>query len=251
MKIVVIGDIHGKPIWKQLLEPHIKSADVIIFIGDYVDAWKCDNHTMITNLENIIQFKKDNMEKVELLLGNHDIQYMYYPKYRCSGFRNEIAFTLGELFYSNKDLFKVAYGYTNDKNQYLFTHAGISQVYFYWLMDQIAGKDDFDRMEFEAYLGKPSDTQYETFADYLNAIAQTHYRDWLFAVSPVRGGHFEPYGGIVWADKTETQYDMLEGYHQVVGHTPVDKITTITNGFDPITYIDCLDSNPEVYILEV
>lgn len=33
-KIIVFGDIHGRPIWKKVLEKEY-DADLIIFLGDY------------------------------------------------------------------------------------------------------------------------------------------------------------------------------------------------------------------------
>lgn len=36
MKILILGDIHGRTIWKQIIEN--ENPDKIIFLGDYVST---------------------------------------------------------------------------------------------------------------------------------------------------------------------------------------------------------------------
>jgi hypothetical protein len=59
--------------------------------------------TIDRNLQDIIALKKACPEKVLLLLGNHDVQYMFYPHFRSSGFRDrQIKEKFGGLcFYTN------------------------------------------------------------------------------------------------------------------------------------------------------
>ena len=37
-KIIVIGDIHGRTIWKQIVAAN-PDADLFVFIGDYFDSF--------------------------------------------------------------------------------------------------------------------------------------------------------------------------------------------------------------------
>lgn len=75
MKVRVIGDIHGESWWKELAND-IDKIDLCIFLGDYVDSYTVSNEDMINNLLDIIQFKKDNSDKVILLYGNHEWNYL-------------------------------------------------------------------------------------------------------------------------------------------------------------------------------
>jgi hypothetical protein len=50
-------------------------------------------------------------------------------------------------------------------------------------------------------------------------------------------------GGIMWADRSETREDNLDGYHQIVGHTSIARNTTIEQNGSSITYIDSLHSD--------
>ena len=73
MKILINPDIHGRIFWKYSIE-HKGEFDKIIFLGDYLDAYSPD--LLVNekdNFKEIIQFKKDNLDKVILLLGNHEI----------------------------------------------------------------------------------------------------------------------------------------------------------------------------------
>jgi len=70
MKIIAIGDTHGDPLWKSIVNVE-KDAGLFVFIGDYFDSFLYSLEQQINNFKDIIQFKKDNMNKVILLVGNH------------------------------------------------------------------------------------------------------------------------------------------------------------------------------------
>ena len=61
MKVLnIIGDIHGRSVWKDLVIPEA----INVFLGDYFDPY--DNilkDDLVSNFEAIIQYKKDNPQK--------------------------------------------------------------------------------------------------------------------------------------------------------------------------------------------
>ncbi|QHT66408.1 metallophosphoesterase [Rhodocytophaga rosea] len=234
MKIIAIGDIHGKSVWIRASQDN-KEADLVIFLGDYVDG-SLSNQEIYDNLHTILEIKKLMPEKVILLIGNHDLQYFYYPAYRCSGFRAEAQPALSALFTENKDLFSVAYQYKN----YLFTHAGISGRWFETHQEKLTAAGLTETKE--------------NLAQVLNEINQTLARGMLHRVSMYRGG-LHASGGITWADKKETMNDPFPGFHQVVGHSRVKEITRIdfsaTFADTSITYTDCLDQTTAFLTLQV
>ncbi len=227
MKIIAIGDIHGRDTWKKV---NVDAFDKIIFIGDYVDSRLLSAALIIQNFKEIIALKKVLRDKVVLLLGNHDIHYLFYPDFLNGGLMENSQKELIELFVSNRDLFQVAYQVKN----YLFTHAGVSINWY---------------TEHEQYFkSNPS-----TVADVLNVLYfDRKDSDILFEAGPIRGGR-DRFGGIVWADKIETQNDFLVGYHQIVGHTKVPKIERHDGAADDssITYIDVLSVSESFYELEI
>lgn len=71
-RYLVIGDIHGRTIWKGIIEK--ENPDKVIFLGDYVSTHDNISSTQqINNLEEILAYKEDNPDKVILLRGNHKI----------------------------------------------------------------------------------------------------------------------------------------------------------------------------------
>ncbi|HSC52600.1 MAG TPA: metallophosphoesterase [Phnomibacter sp.] len=86
MKIIALGDIHGRTAWKQIVAN--MDFDRVVFVGDYFDSR--DNHTgaeQVQNFKEIIAYKKANMQKVVLLFGNHDFHYLNMVNETYSGFQ--------------------------------------------------------------------------------------------------------------------------------------------------------------------
>lgn len=226
MNVISVGDLHGKNCWKKI---DLNRYDQIVFIGDYVDSEIHSNLEILSNLYELLRLKKTFPDKVVLLLGNHDIQYLYYPDYRCSRFRPDVQPEISNIFIEHRPLFQIAY----QQGNYLWTHAGISKQ---WCGHHQHLLNDFQR-------------QFATtdLASTLNAIALSSRQHHLHEVGPIRGGKQGIAGGITWADQSETIHDFIEGYHQIVGHTPVNKIVTATAENGSITYIDCLNTVEDYY----
>lgn len=240
MKILVIPDLHGSNIWKPMInEPH----DLCVFLGDYCDSFTYSNEYIINNLLDIIQYKKDNFEKVVLLLGNHELPYIYLNdrRFKCSGHRPEIDFTLNYIFRENKDLFLNAFQVDN----FIFTHAGIQHNWFI--------------QEFKGNLN-------ENIAKQLNNPRNREQLNALYYVGLKRRGFGSldrhNVGGIFWCDKDELKKP-LKGYIQVVGHTHINKLVMQKRKDSIILFCDYLhytyadevdepliiDTNDKIYLL--
>jgi predicted MPP superfamily phosphohydrolase len=271
MKIMSIGDIHGRNQWKHAIfgsimdyenwrreadngihefmadqYPTLNSVDKIVFVGDYVDSFDVKNPEMKLNLEEIIHLKRTMPEKVVLLLGNHDIQYIV-PNQICSGYRPEMKYDFEHLFRSNLDCFQAAYyhetedPYKNIKRT-LWTHAGVTQG---WLTsvkefiesDRFRHKEDFKDMD----RARPDEIINKLW-EYQVSI--------LFNVDSDSGG-MSRWAGPMWVRPRRLSWEALEGYDQVVGHTPQRTVkemvtekaseTTFTHMIDTIFLIDCLE----------
>lgn len=228
MKILVISDLHGKDVWKQA---NTSDYDRIVFLGDYTDGYIFDDETIYTNLNTIIRQKQEHPDKFILLIGNHDAQYLHFPRYRCSGFREQAQPELSALFMKYDKLFQIAY----QQGDFLFTHAGVTTK---WLAHFLA--------QTGRHINLP--TSEVNLAGLLNEIHQQSdgIRDILFDAGPVRGGR-QALGGPVWADRSETKVDYLTGFHQIVGHTPVSDFGTMGNKESSITYTDVLQTRTAFY----
>lgn len=225
LKILSVGDIHGKDILYKIIKV-ADEYDKIIFVGDYVDSFNISDNEILYNLNSIINFKKENLNKVELLLGNHDLQYYFANnrKHLCSGFRHEMFPQLHEVFNTNKLLFKASYQYKN----YLWTHAGISSN-----LSILIDRMPHDKSEWSPEINRM-----------FNA-----YDDSLFLVGYDRGGNYK-LGSIFWAHIDETRWSIVKGLHQIVGHTIVENITIETLDDDSsISYVDCLEHGQEEFLV--
>ena len=227
LNILIVADLHGLTKWKDI---DSRNWDKIIFLGDYVDSFTIDGIHILSNLNDLIEFKKQNMDKVVLLIGNHDNSYNLIHDHKaivnnisfgCSGFNEKMSYSYKKLYMENETLFQATYQVDN----YLFSHAGLSKWDY---------KTNYKR-EHEYHYSEM------TLSEYLNMLYEK--RDpRLFVIGHRRGGA-NKFGSIFWADYIETSDSILDNYHQVVGHSPIPQLTTVVNKEKngSVTYCDTLE----------
>jgi predicted MPP superfamily phosphohydrolase len=223
MKTVSIGDTHGKEIADVVIKI-INEHDKFIFMGDYVDSPEIDNISIKKNLSDIIFLKKRYPEKIILLWGNHDIQYFIDNGHYCSGYRPGMKKELHEIFYSNADLFQLAY----QADDYLWTHAGVSAWWFEFRFLPFAEKQKKDA----------------SFSELLNLAFDKRYKA-IFDVGYSRNGDTEA-GGQLWCDIEELEDDPWTELNQIVGHNRVDQFERIKKDNREIVFIDVLHNTETV-----
>ena len=218
---IAIGDVHGLDLWRDVLEAHPESR--IVFLGDYLDPFfYMSKVRLLGNLREIIDFKRSRPEDTVLLLGNHDLHYFCEEASPASRFDAGIAGEASSLFLDNLDLFQYAF----QDGEYLFTHAGVSQLWF-----------DYD------FCGDAS----RSVAEQLNNPAADQVPA-LLRVGSARGGRACDTGGIFWADKSELE-EPLYGFTQIVGHNRVAEVTEHTGpGGGKVVFCDCLRNGLYLYI---
>lgn len=124
---IIFGDIHGRNIWKKIVEEN-PNAEYYIFLGDYFTSREnIDVEDQIRNYEEILEFKKQNLDRVILLRGNHDLealkQYHWaecWPKFYSTYFREN----------DNAETFLKYTQWCFEINNVVFSHAGISDTWF-------------------------------------------------------------------------------------------------------------------------
>ncbi len=130
MKICVLGDVHGLRSWRGIVDAERDSVDRFIFLGDYVDD-KTQGSTpreQSDNLRDILHFANE-FGAVDLLLGNHDMQYAGGS--RCNTPSAELETLVRGVIVDGVEngTFKVCVEY----DKYLFSHAGVSRA---WMNSQ-------------------------------------------------------------------------------------------------------------------
>lgn len=195
MKILVLGDIHGRTIWKDIIEK--ENPDKIIFLGDYVSTH--DNISadqQLSNLNNILNYKEENSDKVILLRGNHDTQHLGYYWAECSGWDPKIWQYMSESSFKERFLKLTQWVHIDDDLKVIFSHAGISNI---WMNNSdIDSVYDINKLEPSELFGFTPDSPYDYYG---NSITQPP--TWI---------------------RPQALYECnIADWDQVVGHTPVIK----------------------------
>ena len=211
MKIVAIGDIHGRDYWKQIIEQE-QDADIFVFVGDYFDSFTIKGPDQINNFLDIVEFKKSSNASVILLIGNHD--YHYYPGIEdsgTSGYQTLMAPSIKHVVSDNKQYLQAAY----QVGEFVFTHAGLSSE---WLDDIVDGwsVDSLDATINDLFRFQP------------NKLAYRSYKQVGSTVYGVGGYGSETFQGPLWirpkALMAANKKTLRKQIIQVVGHTPQDSI---------------------------
>lgn len=229
MKVLVLGDIHGRKVWKEIIEK--ENADKIIFLGDYVSTHDgISQEEQIENLKEILSFKEENPEKVILLRGNHDTQHLGYYWAECSGYFPEVAHWLMEPENKERFLKNTQWVYIDEDLRIIFSHAGVSKIWVQKEIEHIINLSYEDLSEDALYI--------------INSIEPCE----IFGFIP--DNPFDMYGdsvtqSCVWIRPKTLAKCMIEGYTQVVGHTPVKRecvdIHQTTKGHQHLWLCDALN----------
>lgn len=217
MKVLIFGDIHGRLCWYNIIEK--ESPDKIVFLGDYVSTHESiSEEQQCSNLEDILNYKEENSNKVILLRGNHDIQHLGYYWAECSGYFHKVA----EYMISIKDRFLTDTQWIYVEGNIIFSHAGISKT---WFKDSgFKDLDDINTRQPSELFGFIPEHPFDFSGD---SITQP----------------------CVWIRPQSLVKDALDGYIQVVGHTPVRKITNLKSIKDEWPEIWLCDNLPDEYLI--
>lgn len=226
-KVIFIGDIHGRPDWRETALEGMKKFQEVVFLGDYFDSFDISSALQIDNFMAFLSFIKKKGGTA--LLGNHDYAYIHGFS-SISGYQFGQAHRYQQLLNNNTDLFKIAWGYRDDKHNYtLATHAGITQTFWnrYVLPElkeggfvhKIVGGNPVEDLEIHEILNYLKDK-----------------KDLMWKVGSMRGGVGTP--GPLWADIQELMEEPMAGINQVVGHTASHSITLDFPGDNFIAKVD-------------
>ena len=224
MKIVAIGDTHGRDVWKKIVEKE-KDADDIIFIGDYFDSFDIPYKNQMDNFCEILAFKQENHGKVSLLLGNHDFHYIS-PEERYSGYQSQYAHLIGKIVQEaiDADLITVC----RKRDNYIFTHAGITKT---WAEKN--GVENFNKP------GREMWAMLKNCPNIFKFTANSYHDNYGDSITQPP----------IWVRPEALMSDPFDGCGeeiiQVVGHTKFDGVQIK----DKFIFIDCLDYRNEYLII--
>jgi predicted MPP superfamily phosphohydrolase len=217
MKTIIIGDIHGRDLWKRIVDVEA-DADRIVFLGDYFDSFDIPGVVQLQNFLDIIDFKKNSNKEVVLLFGNHDYHYMPgFIGMGYSGYQTGLAYQFREAISANLEHLQMAHLFDN----VLCSHAGISPE---WL---------------EISFGKPKDESEHNWStdtlDDVRDVVELINEHFKFKPSIFEFNGWDPHGdntyqtpiwirpaSLMASNKKNTS--LKKHVIQVVGHTQVKNI---------------------------
>lgn len=221
MRIIALGDTHGRNHWKQIINQ--EPFDKVIFIGDYFDTHEdITPEKQISNFEDIITFKKAHRDKVILLFGNHDYHYLKTSNEIYSGYQREQHVNIQDIIHSALDagLLQMCFVWQH----FLFSHAGITKT---WCSNNHIHLNTIDVSINNLFISQP---QAFKFAWGKNQSAS--------------GDDVEQ--SPIWVRPNSLYIDKVDSYIQIVGHTTQLKLMLDND----VLLIDTLGTSMEYLIIE-
>lgn len=230
MKIIALGDTHGRVKWKEIIDKH-KDADKIVFIGDYFDTRTggVSGGRQITIFNEITALKEADPDKYVLLFGNHDFHYLRGIGETYSGYQAGLAIDIGEAIHEalRKGLLQMCYKH----DKFFFSHAGITKT---WCEDILGTRTP----------------NLNTLEQSVNDMFKYQPHHFKFRI----GDNFDETGDDVtqspiWVRPMSLAKDMVDDITCIVGHTQVRQLG-LNEEFPRLILIDCLGYTDEYLIIE-
>lgn len=230
MKTLVISDVHGRTIWKDIIKKETSNIDRIVFLGDYVDSFDISPEQQRQVLEEVFEFKKTSEKPVILLIGNHDLSYIPVDGQinPCSGYQPYSAPKYEEIYEKNKEHLQACFV---DEHGVIYSHAGISTI---WLKD--------NNIEYQKSTS-------QELGEYVNKAWKTNPKAFWYNVEDRSGYGQHPAQSPTWI-RPRTLVDYSVDALQIVGHTRVRYIDHPPKGIK-IYLVDNLEDQTNPYYITI
>ena len=207
-KILILPDVHES--FEKMI--HVlntlgKTADRVVWVGDYFDAKPVSNEENVRNMALFLKNNIDN-ERYDFGLGNHDAHYLFDDReFKCSGYNGITKQIVTEHLGQLRHRFKLFNWLAPDV---LLTHAGLSHQ---WL--DTVHLEDAPLADLQAWTLRLQE-MWVTGEQHQDCGGVTPF-DLVSAVGSCRGGYHHT-GGIIWCD-WRYEFQPITGLTQVMGHT--------------------------------
>lgn len=216
MTLFIIPDVHQDWMTARKLRESNQalSSDAVVWLGDFLDDFDSTKEDFIETLK-VVHDAFDRGDRV--LFGSHDLQYVFGPRYICSGYQSAYKELIDDDL---RNLWREKGGSSltvehDESATVLLSHAGFCDS----LLDFAAGGKDHHFVK--TYLKE----------GVVNSVTSAGW---------VRGGKF-PYGGPFWLD-WNVEFMPVEGFNQVVGHTRSKEIVRECSAVDGSSINFCIDN---------
>lgn len=225
---VVIGDLHGRTVWRQIVADN--PGCHVVFLGDYFDCTRKHYYSpreQVENFKAIVDLKISRPDEVTLLWGNHDFHYLrgLPSDERYSGMQHHAYLDIQEVLEINAaylDVCRVSDGV-------VYSHAGLSDL---WVMASLASEERTeDRLQ---------RAMNELF------IADRCSFGFVWGTGAPDGDH--PLQGPLWIRPMSLSQHAYGSYLMVVGHTgPLSVVRGMEFQHDRILMADSFSLDEPYY----
>jgi len=220
--MIIIPDIHGRSFWHGIVAAY--PDEQFLFLGDYIDPYPWEGLKPtdgIEQLERVIALKRSNPSRVILLLGNHDLAYIYPSTIKASRHNSFYEDTIQQIFVDNLECFQMAYAKQIAGKEYVFSHAGFHPAW----------------VESHASVFNKANS-YSTLVSLCNELLRGEDISFICSLADISASRYgsSASGSMIWADEEEyVGIPLPKHVYQVFGHTQQDESAIITS------YYACLD----------
>ena len=220
-KYLIIGDLHCRSIWKDIVTKEWESYDKIIFLGDYVpprhDVQLDDPTDACGFLYEVLEYKDQNPDKVILLRGNHDMQALGYYWAECyPKVHPKVAAYCRTDDIKNWFLNNTQWIYQIPNTNIVCSHAGISEKFLDNICKYFKSQDGWD---FNIY-------DQDELINHINDIPPCE----LFGFTPCKLSDYTGESSTqpcTWIRPYTLLHYGIKNIIHIVGHTPVKNICNI------------------------
>lgn len=218
MKIIFIGDLHGK---HEIVDKVMDKDGFKIFLGDFMDSYDRSVKDHELTIQKVLTAVKSR--EAASVIGNHEMSYLFPDRHRCSGWDpiREVMFKPYHI-----EIFKYCEPFIKLPGNFVVSHAG------------------FNKHSIKGLSLDDDDGEVDSWA--FDMESEANWIGWA------RGGR-NPKGGIYWMD-WNSEFQPIPGINQIVGHTRGKGIRIqCTENQDSYNYcVDCLDyGEPKFLELEL
>jgi len=214
-KVMAIGNLEGRyEVAERAMDAFINEGfDKIVFMGDYVHSPMRQNSDVIHTLATLSEFKKQYGDKVILLYGDQELDYINFPNRENHNVRTDLVMQVKNYFTKHQSEYDIAY----KEGKYLFTHAGLTRR---WFMSNEGSMFNIlhnttDYGDLRAHI-----------EDVLNTMFYSHMSELTKMKIGEKDGLQVGFGSPCTATREELINEMpLIGYHQITSHSPVYSMT--------------------------
>lgn len=209
MKCLILGDIHCREYYKDIIDKEFNNVDKIIFLGDYLTPreYKLEDPTDVSAIMyEILDLKDKHPDKIVLLRGNHDSDNLGYPWGHCQPHDDYSAEYMSRKDVKEWFLKNTQWVYLIPNTNYLCSHAGVSSYFMKSMIEnmKLSEVEDINTLTPSFIFAFTPDNPWDLTGD---SVTQP----------------------CTWIRPNTLIMDKLKGFKQIVGHTQVEKPYCLDN----------------------